>query len=62
VTATLLSRRGAKLAAMPLKRTASGEYEIDLPMGSVGRGEYVFEIAASRGADQAKTLLSFKVN
>ena len=62
VTATLLSRRGAKLATMPLKRTASGEYEIDLPMGSVGRGEYVFEIAASRGADQAKTLLSFKVN
>lgn len=62
VTATLLSRRGARLATMPLKRTASGEYEIDLPMGSVGRGEYVFEIAASRGADQAKTLLSFKVN
>lgn len=62
VTATLLSRRGAKLATMPLKRTASGEYEIDLPIGSVGRGEYVFEIAASRGADQAKTLLSFKVN
>jgi VWFA-related protein len=62
VTVTLLSRRGAKLATMPLKRTAAGEYEIDLPMGSVGRGEYVFEIAASRGADQAKTLLSFKVN
>jgi VWFA-related protein len=62
VTVTLLSRRGAKLATMPLKRTASGEYEIDLPMGSVGRGEYVFEFAASRGADQAKTLLSFKVN
>jgi VWFA-related protein len=62
VTATLLSRRGAKLASMPLKRTAAGEYEIDLPMGSVGRGEYVFEIAASRGADQAKTLLSFRVN
>jgi VWFA-related protein len=62
VTATLLSRQGAKLAAMPLRHTASGPYEIDLPMGSIARGEYVFEIAASHGADQAKQLLSFKVN
>jgi VWFA-related protein len=61
VTVTLLSRRGAKLSTMPLKTTAAG-YEIDLPIGSIARGEYVFEIVASRGADQAKTLLSFKVN
>jgi VWFA-related protein len=61
VTVALLSRRGAKLAAMPLKTTAGG-YEIDLPIGSIARGEYVFEIVASRGADQAKTLLSFKVS
>ena len=62
VTATLLSRQGARLASMPLKSVATGGYEIDLPIGSVARGEYVFEIAASHGADQAKTLLSFKVN
>jgi VWFA-related protein len=61
VTVTLLSRRGAKLSTMPLKTTAGG-YEIDLPIGSIARGEYVFEIVASRGADQAKALLSFKVN
>ena len=61
VTVTLLSRRGAKLATMPLKTTAGG-YELDLPIGSIARGEYVFEIVASRGADQAKTLLPFKVN
>ena len=62
VTATLLSRIGAKLAAMPLKATPGGAYEIDLPIGSIARGEYLFEIAASRGADQARTLLSFKVS
>jgi hypothetical protein len=45
---------------MPLKATAGG-YELDLPIGSIARGEYVFEIVASRGADQARTLLSFKV-
>jgi len=62
VTAALLSRQGAKLATMPLKTTAAGHYEIDLPIGSVARGDYVFEIVASHGADQAKTLVSFRVN
>ncbi len=62
VTVTLLSRLGNKLANMPLKKTAAGLYEIDLPIGSVGRGEYVFQFDASHGADQAKALLSFKVN
>jgi hypothetical protein len=61
VTVTLLSRRGARLASMPLKTIPSG-YEIDLPIGSIARGEYVFEIVASRGVDRARTLLSFKVN
>ena len=42
---------------MPLKKTTTGAYEIDLPIASVGRGEYVFEIAASHGADQAKALV-----
>jgi hypothetical protein len=62
VTATLLSRQGAKLAALPLKAATTGHYEIDLPIGSVARGEYVFEIVASHGADHAKSLVSFRVN
>ena len=66
VTATLVSRRGATLATLPMKTIASGTtvgkgYEIDLPIGSVGRGEYVIAIEASRGADQVKTLVSFRV-
>jgi VWFA-related protein len=64
VTATLLSRRGGTLATLPLKTIASTSgprYEIDIPMGSVGRGEYVIAVEASRGADQAKTLVSFRV-
>ena len=62
VTVTLLSRQGAKLAVMPVRANEGGLYEIDLPVGSVARGDFVFEIVASRGADQAKTLLSFRVN
>lgn len=61
VTANLLGRRGAQLAALPLKTVPGRGYEIDLPIGSIGRGEYVIAIQASRGADQAKTLVSFRV-
>jgi VWFA-related protein len=61
VTVALLNRTGAKLATMPLRKTANG-YEVDLPIGSVARGEYLFEVGASHGADQAKALLSFRVN
>ena len=61
VTANLLGRRGAQLAALPLKTVPGRGYEIDLPIGSIARGEYVISIAASRGADQAKTLVSFRV-
>jgi VWFA-related protein len=61
VTANLLGSRGAQLAALPLKAVAGRGYELDLPIGSIGRGEYVIAIAASHGADQAKTLVSFRV-
>jgi VWFA-related protein len=61
VTANLLGRRGAQLATLPLKTVPDRGFEIDLPIGSIARGEYVIAIAASRGADQAKTLVSFRV-
>jgi VWFA-related protein len=61
VTANLLGRRGAQLAALPLRTVPGRGYELDLPIGSIARGEYVIAIAASHGADQAKTLVSFRV-
>jgi VWFA-related protein len=61
VTANLLGRRGAQLAALPLKTVPGRGYELDLPIGAIARGEYVIAIAASHGADQAKSLVSFRV-
>lgn len=61
VTAHLLSKTGAALAALPIKTAPSG-YELDLPLGSIAHGEYVISFEASHGADQAKQLLSFRVN
>ena len=61
VTANLLGRRGGQLATLPLKTVPGRGYEVDLPIGSIARGEYVIAIEASHGADQAKTLVSFRV-
>jgi VWFA-related protein len=62
VAVALLNRSGARLAAMPIRKTDAGSYELDLPIGSIARGEYVFEIDASAAAGKAKSLLSFRVN
>jgi VWFA-related protein len=61
VTAHLLSKTGSALATLPLKTVPAG-YELDLPLGSIAHGEYVISFEASHGADQAKQLLSFRVN
>jgi hypothetical protein len=61
VTANLLGRRGAQLAVLPLKTVPGRGYELDLPIGSIARGEYVIAIDASHGADQARALVSFRV-
>ena len=61
VTVHLLSRTGAALSALPLKTVSSG-YELDLPLGSIAHGDYVISFEASHGADQAKQLLSLRVN
>ena len=61
VIANLLGSRGAHLATLPLKTVPGRGYELDLPIGSIARGEYVISIEASHGADQAKTLVSFRV-
>ena len=61
VTVNLLGRRGARLAALPLKTLPGRGYELDLPIASIARGEYVIAVDASHGADQARTLVSFRV-
>jgi VWFA-related protein len=61
VAVHLLSSKGKPLADLPVK-SAAGGYEIDLPVTSIARGEYLVEIDASHGADHAKQLVPFKVN
>jgi hypothetical protein len=60
ISVHLLSSHGAALAALPVK-SAAGGYEIDLPVTSIARGDYIVAIEASHGGDQAKALVSFTI-
>jgi len=62
LTAHLLSRRGDSLASLPFAAVAGQKnvYEIDLPIGSIARGEYLIAIDAAHDADHARTLVPFR--
>jgi VWFA-related protein len=60
--AVLLDRRGKKLTTLTVAPDASrGGHQIDLPLSSIARGEYVIAIEARRGDERAETHLAFRV-
>ena len=59
-TVTLLSHLGTKLAALPMTSERGG-YQLEVPVGSIARGDYVIAIEASQGADHVKALVPMKV-
>ena len=61
VSAHLLSRQGVAMTALPMKSGPAG-YEIEIPVASIARGEYIVALEASRGADRDKVLFSFRIN
>jgi VWFA-related protein len=64
ITANLLSRRGVALSALPFTKAAgqTDAYEIEFPMSSIARGDYVIAIDASHGDEHARALVSFHAN
>jgi len=63
VSAKLLSKSGAALVTLQPSRPADldGAYQIDLPLASIARGDYVVEVTAVAGDDHAETLMAFRV-
>ena len=59
----LLNRSGTPLATLPVAPWpgAPGTYQLEVPLGSVARGEYLLEIAAARGADRVRALAPFRL-
>jgi VWFA-related protein len=62
VTARLLDRRGAPLVALELARVTSGDaWQIELPLGSLGIGEYALALDATSGDQSTRALVPFRV-
>jgi VWFA-related protein len=62
VTARLLNKNGAALSTLNVTGGPSpGGYEIDLPLASVARGDYIIEIVAAAGDDRARELVPMRV-
>jgi VWFA-related protein len=62
VSARMLSQWGKDLAALPLARPQEGPaYEIDLPLSSVARGEFLIAVTAVSGADRARVFVPLRI-
>ncbi len=60
--AALLDKRGVRLSALPVQADlARGGHQIDLPLASIARGEYVVAIGARRGEQRAEAHLAFRI-
>jgi hypothetical protein len=63
VTARLLSRTGAELRTLTVSapRVGLDAYEIDVPLASLARGDFLIAIAAEAGDDRAEALFPLRV-
>jgi VWFA-related protein len=64
LSARMLSQWGKDLAELPLSPRAAGgdaPYEIDLPLSTVARGDYVIALAASSGEERTRVLVPIRV-
>jgi hypothetical protein len=63
VTAALMNRRAVQLAPLTVGRRegTSGDWEIDLPLQTVARGDFLISIQAARGQTRADALVPLRV-
>ena len=62
VTARLVDQRGASRVSLPATRIASEDtWQIELPIGSVGAGDYAVAWEAESGEHRAQTTVAFRV-
>jgi len=63
VTAQLANRLGAPLLTLPVMAMGDGEgtYQIEWPLASQARGDYLIAIAAASGDERARVLVPLRV-
>jgi VWFA-related protein len=60
-TARLVNRSGVDGAPIPVAARGEGRFEIDLPLSSIARGEWLLAITATAGEDRAEAMLPFRI-
>jgi len=62
VTARMLNREGGEMSALPVTPAGFGALNhIDVPLSALPPGDFLIEVIAKDGADQASTLVAFRV-
>jgi VWFA-related protein len=63
VTARIISQWGKDLAELPVTRRAPDQtsYDIDLPLSSVARGEFLIAITAAAGSENVRAFVPIRV-
>jgi VWFA-related protein len=63
VTARLLSRSGTNLVTLPVVPVTGrgGTYQVDFPLSSVARGEFMIALEAVRNGEQVQSLLPLRI-
>ena len=63
VTARLTNKVGGALLELPATRMAGAEamYQIDLPLASIARGDYLIAIAAEHGDERTRALIPVRI-
>ena len=64
VTAKILSQWGKDLAELPLTRPPqqASTYEIDLPLSTIARGEFLISVTAGAGAERVRAFVPIRVS
>ena len=61
VMARLTTRNGAALTTLRVDATPAGGYEVDLPLSTIARGEYLLSIEAVHADERAESLVPIRV-
>ncbi len=62
MTARMLNREGGEMSTLPVTPAGfGGLHHIDVPLAALPTGEFLIEVIAKDGAEQASTLIAFRV-
>ena len=61
VSARLTNRAGAALLELPVVKLAGVGYQVEVPLASIARGDYLIAVAAAHGEERTRALVPVRV-